>query len=174
MSRHNNILTGARYPWPATIDGNDLVVTGVHATWFGGSDDPIDDGSTASGMSTKSNPQMMGCALPMDYGRSHHNPCAGSPIPKLPWFTSVVVTSADTGIDVHVKLIDLGPSAPPQATAAIDLTQAAFKALGGKLKAGRLNVSFRILGAAKILGVSDPEADPPSLVITPNFGPPIS
>ena len=49
---------------------------------------------------------------------------------------------------VTVPLIDLGPAAPPHAHAAIDLTVAAFRALGGDPKAGDMEVCFRIRGAA--------------------------
>lgn len=168
-------LTGTRYPWAALVEGDDLVVRGEEATWFGGSNDPMDDGCTASGVSTKANPHLLGCSLPMDLGPfAKHNPCKGSPFPKLPWFSKVLVTNRDTATSVTVQLIDIGPSAPPVATAAIDLTQAAFRALGGDLKAGRLPVDFRILGAAKQLGLGEPSTlDPrpstPSLQVTPNF-----
>lgn len=143
-------LTGTRYPWAALVEGDDLVVRGEEATWFGGSNDPMDDGRTASGISTKANPHLLGCSLPMDLGPlAKHNPCEGSPLPKLPWFTKVLVTHRVSGRGITVQLIDLGPSAPPLATAALDLTQAAFLALGEPLKKGRMPVDFRILGAAK-------------------------
>ena len=162
-------LTGSRYPWAVLVEGDDLVVRGEEATWFGGSNDPMDDGRTASGVSTKATPHLLGCSLPMDFGPlAKHNPCEGSPLPRLPWFSKVLVTHRVSGRGVTVQLIDLGPSAPPVATAAIDLTQAAFLALGGDLKAGRLPVDFRILGAAKLLGIA--ESKPEGLKITPNFG----
>lgn len=167
-------LTGTRYPWAVLVEGDDLVVRGEEATWFGGSNDPMDDGRTASGVSTKANPHLLGCSLPMDLGPlAKHNPCEGSPLPKLSWFTKVLVTNRDTATSVTVQLIDLGPSAPPVATAAIDLTQAAFVALGGDLKAGRLPVDFRIVGAAKTLGIAESKPEQPTgsgLTITPNFG----
>ena len=183
MTRTGNILSGTRYPWTAEIVGDDLVVTGQFATWFGGSDDQQDDGSTASGISTKRNPAILGCALPLDYGRDHDNPCAGSPFPKLPWFTNVEVTNRENGQKLTVKLIDLGPSAPPEATAAIDLSQAAFVALGGSLRVGRIPVDYRVIGGAKLLGrstvtvplgtiESEHGAPPdPGITITPTFGP---
>jgi len=145
------VLRGRRYPWTVEVIGEDLVVRGEEATWFGGADDPMDDGRTASGISTIANTAFLGCALPMDLNRKKNNPCAGSPLPRLPWFTPVVVTNLKNGKTLTVKLIDLGPSAPPLATAAIDLTQAAFKALGGKLIQGRLKVDFRIPGGSKLI-----------------------
>ena len=145
------LLTGTRYPWSVEVIDEDLVVRGQKATWFGGADDPMDDGRTASGISTIANTAFLGCALPMDLGRKKNNPCAGSPFPRLPWFTAVVVTNLATGKTLTVKLIDLGPSAPPRATAAIDLTQAAFRALGGKLKDGIMRVDFRVPGGSKLI-----------------------
>lgn len=168
------VLTGTRYPWKVLVEGDDLVVRGEEATWFGGSNDPMDDGRTASGISTIANPKLLGCSLPMDLGpKAKSNPCKGSPLPRLPWFTKVLVTHRVSGQEITTQLIDLGPSAPPVATAAIDLTQAAFVKLGGKLKAGRMPVDFRILGGAKTLGIAESKKEEPSdsgLSITPNFG----
>lgn len=43
------VLSGdGSYKFRAVIDGRDLVVRDVKATWFGGDDDPDDDGFTAS------------------------------------------------------------------------------------------------------------------------------
>lgn len=145
-------LTGSRYPWTVQVVGDDLIVTNQRATWFGGEADVKsgqDDGETASGINTVRNPHYMGCALPMDFHRSHNNPCAGSPLPAIPWLTEVEVTCPATNRTVTVRLIDLGPSAPPVAHAAIDLMQDAFVALGGNLDAGELRVDFRIIGGAK-------------------------
>ncbi len=172
------VLTGTRYPWKVLVEGDDLVVRGEEATWFGGSNDPMDDGRTASGISTIANPKLLGCSLPMDLGpKAKSNPCKGSPLPRLPWFTKVLVTHRVSGQEITTQLIDLGPSAPPVATAAIDLTQAAFVKLGGKLKAGRMPVDFRILGGAKTLGIAeakkgplpDPKLSTSSLEVTPTF-----
>jgi len=146
------ILSGSRYPWTASVEGDDIVVRGVHATWFGGSNDPEDDGTTASGISTKANPAFNGCALPVDLGRPHNNPCHGSPLPHIPFFTKVQVTNTENGEVGECTFIDLGPSAPPVATAAIDLMQSFFVALGGDLERGTMQVEYRILGAAKYAG----------------------
>lgn len=145
-------LTGTRYHFTATVDGDDIVVSNVPATWFGGSSDPEDDGQTASGISTKGNNYLLGCALPMDNGLpGDKNPCQGSPLPKFPWGTVVVVTNMANALEVSNTLIDYGPSAPPKATAAIDLTPRSFLNLGGKLGVGRLLVSYRVVGGAKYL-----------------------
>ncbi len=137
-----------RYGFTARIDGGDLVVTGVRATWFGGAHDPDDNGQTASGLSTRLHPDLLGCALPMNGYRLTR----GSPLPDLPWMTTNVrVTCPSTGKQATVPLIDLGPAAPPHAHAAIDLTRAAFRALGGNPAQGDLTVDFRILGGARHL-----------------------
>lgn len=160
----------SRYPWTPAVVNGDIVVTGRHATWFGGANDPQDDGETASGLSTKKHPEILGCALPMDLGpAARHNPCAGSPLPKLPWGTNVVVTNLANQRTVTVSLIDLGPSARPVAEAAIDLTQAAFVALGGDLEKGKITVDFRIPGMGILLAKPTP-ADGGDFSVTPTFG----
>ena len=132
-----------RYGFAARIDGHDLVVSDVRATWFGGAHDPCDNGETASGLSTRLHPELLGCALPMNGYRLTR----GSPLPNLPWVsTSVHVSCPATGKAITIPLIDLGPAAPPHAHAAIDLTVAAFRALGGDPARGSLTVDFRIFG----------------------------
>lgn len=140
------VLRGTgRYEFTARIEGDDLVVQGVQATWFGGAHDPQDDGQTASGVSTRLHPELLGCALPMD----GFHATQGSPLPRLPFLsTKVQVTRPSDGQSVVVTLVDLGPSAPPRAHAAIDLTVAAFRALGGALADGVLHVDYRVLGGA--------------------------
>ena len=134
-----------RYGFTARVEGDDLVVAGVHATWFGGAHDPDDNGQTASGLSTRLHPDLLGCALPMNGYRLTR----GSPLPDFPWMTTTVhVAHPATGKSIAVPLIDLGPSAPPHAHGAIDLTCAAFRALGGSLAQGDLTVDFRIPGGA--------------------------
>ena len=140
------VLRGdGRYGFTARVEGDDLVVRGVRATWFGGAHDPHDNGETASGVSTRRHPELMGCALPMNGFRL----TKGSPLPDLPWMTTEVeIFRGSNGRRLTVPLIDLGPAAPPHAHAAIDLTVAAFRALGGDPKVGSINVDFRIRGAA--------------------------
>ena len=140
------VLRGdGRYGFTARIEGEDLVVRGVRATWFGGAHDPQDDGETASGLSTRLHPTLLGCALPMN----GHRVTRGSPLPNLPWIKTVVeVTRPINGKRVNAILIDLGPAAPPHAHAAIDLTLAAFHALGGETEQGFVTVDFRVPGGA--------------------------
>ena len=136
------ILQGdERFGFTAEIDGNDIVVRNAQCTWFGGANDPEDNGETASGISTIKRPNIQGCALPMNFG-----PCVGSPIPKLPWGTKVEVTHA--GKTITVPVIDLGPS---RGTGhAIDLTVTAFEEFVER-SVGKIVVDYRILGAARFV-----------------------
>jgi hypothetical protein len=135
------------WSFEAFVDGDDIVVENATATWFGGDDDPDDNGETASGVRTAGNPDCMGCALPVV---GHHGSTKGSPLaftPRIPWHTKVIVTVGDKSITV--PLIDNGPA--KWANDAIDLTQAAFKEFA-PLKQGMLkNVSFRVVGGARNL-----------------------
>jgi len=138
------ILTGdGKWSFTATVEGDDIVARNARATWFGGANDPEDNGETASGISTKKRPTIQGCALPMDFG-----PCAGSPLPRVPWGTRVEVTHLATEKKITVPVIDLGPA---RSTGnALDLTVAAFKEFA-PLATGKNSVDYRILGAAKRL-----------------------
>jgi hypothetical protein len=132
------------------VDGTDLFVQNARATWFGGDSDPLDSGETASGVVTKGNPDCMGCALPMDIG-ARSPKTQDSPFPKIPWQTPVQVHSIKTQKTIQVPLIDLGPAKPPRANAQIDLTVAAFDALGINHRAGEMQVHYRVLGGAQYL-----------------------
>ena len=141
------VLTGTGY-WGFTpvVEGNDIVVRGAVATWFGGADDPEDNGETASGVSTKKRPQIEGCALPMDFG-----PCKGSPIPRVPWGTKVEISHVASGKKITVPVIDLGPA---RGTGhAIDLTPAAFAHFGARTQ-GVVIVDYRIVGGARFVSTT--------------------
>ena len=125
----------------ALVDGDDLVVRNAKATWFGGANDPQDDGETASGVNT----EIQGCAIPMNFG-----PCIGSPLPRVPWGTRVEVTYLATGMTITVPVIDLGPA--HSTGNALDLTVAAFKQFAPLAK-GKIVVDYRVLGATKRLSV---------------------
>jgi hypothetical protein len=129
----------------AKVEGHDIVVQNVTATWFGGDNDPGDDGQTASGINTKGNPGLLGCALPL---RDRVASTAGSPIPNLPWKTMVRVFCPATGKTLEVPLIDLGPA--KQTHHAIDLTQAAFTQLGVPLSRGVMTVDYRIINGSSL------------------------
>lgn len=142
-----SVLVGdGSYGFEVIVDGSDLLVENVYATWFGGNDDPGDDGNTASGvMNNQPGPSTpLGCALPIPGSPK----TMGTPLPRLPWLTQVRVYSLETGKTVTIPLIDIGPARPPAADAAIDLTQSAFAALGGIKHKGRLKVNYRIVGGA--------------------------
>lgn len=133
------------FPFVARVDGDDIVVENVVCTFFGGTHDPMDNGETASGVSTK--PQgSRGVALPMD--KKGFSKTEGSPIPVLPWKTPIEITNLANRKTASAPLLDIGPSKHAASHAAIDLTEAVFVALGGSTHAGRMNVNFRILGGA--------------------------
>lgn len=127
------------------VDGDDLVCDSTTATWFGGDDDELDNGQTASGIPTAGNPDLLGCALPVV---PNHPSTAGSPLafrPRIPWKTPVVVRVGTK--ELTVPLLDNGPA--KSAGDGIDLTQAAFRHFA-PLKQGVLKgVSFRVVGASR-------------------------
>ena len=147
------ILRGdGTWPFSAHVDGDDIIVIGVTATCFGGANDPMDSGETASGVSTKDNPTLKGCALPMAYAgknKALQKALGGSPIPKLPWGTKVQVMAG--GKFLIVPVIDLGPG--KRTGNAIDLTIAAARYFKGHASATNFKVecSYRIIGGARHL-----------------------
>ena len=153
------ILVGdGTWPFTATIDGEDICVRGKNTTWFGGDNDPMDSGGTASGLITKGHPELMGCALPMQIGPRGGSivtfePTHGSPLPKFPYKTTIVqVWCPSTNKTIRVPVIDLGPAKwACEQGAAIDLTQAAFRALGLSLAQGKAQVDYRVLGGVKFV-----------------------
>lgn len=150
---HLTILRGdGTWPWSAHVDGDDILVIGVRATCFGGSNDPQDSGETASGISTRNNPALKACALPMAYSgtsKALRKALGGSPIPKLPWGTKVEVMA--NGKHLTVPVIDLGPA--KRTGNALDLTIAAARFFDPSATATRfeLECSIRIIGGAKHL-----------------------
>src|SRR4051812_11727678 len=96
------LFRGNSYHFSVRIDGNDLVVVNVKSTWFGGANDPEDNGETASGVSTIEYPETLGCALPLPGIPATR----GTPLPKLRWFTTVQVTNRGNGRTLDVELID--------------------------------------------------------------------
>jgi hypothetical protein len=159
------ILTSPGWPFCVNIDGNDLVINDIVITCFGGAYDPQDDGSTASGLSTK-NPTIAGCSVPMNglqfphMGVEEHTALDGCPIPKLPWFTPVSVTIDGTTLQVEHGIIDLGPAkqaSQPGEPHALDLTPAMaakFSPCSPQQELARnfeKRGSFRIIGGAAYL-----------------------
>jgi len=154
-------ITVPGWSFSVIVLDDDLLVENTTATFFGGDHDPMDNGETASGVKTKGNPDLLGCALPINYtgpDRATRKAVGGSPIPEMPFGllpdgkphpggTNVIVTRGSRSITV--PFIDIGPAR--WAKDGIDLTVAAFLALGGNLKNGVIGVSYRILGGAKFI-----------------------
>lgn len=156
MSVENlTILRGdGTWPWHAYVDGQDILVLHARATAFGGSHDSQDNGETASGISTRENPGLRACALPMIYtgaGRALKKALGGSPIPRLPWKTLVRIRCQETGRELTVPVIDLGPA--KRTGNAIDLTVAAARYFQPNATASRFEMvcDYRIIGGAKFL-----------------------
>lgn len=129
-------------------DGEDLVIEPGIVTAFGGDSDSMDSGETASGISTRDNPSYIGCALPMR--RDSSPSLRGSPIPNLPWKTTVIF-SDDHGVSVNTKLIDEGPARWTKHIG--DLTVAAAQLFDRNASANNFErvLGIRIVGGAKYL-----------------------
>lgn len=142
------------WPFKAYIVGFDICLYNVEATCFGGTDDPQDNGETASGASTK-NPITRGVSLPMDArGRQMsarlHKVLDGCPIPWLPWQTQVqIIDLENIGKIQTASLIDVGPG--KKRDNAVDLTVAVAKCFNQRATATNFSrrVNVRILGAAR-------------------------
>lgn len=146
------ILRSPGFGFQVEVDGNDLVVRDTRATCFGGSNDPQDSGETASGISTKDNPGIKACSLPMNYTGSHRptrDALFGSPLPRLPWKTKVHVTCE--GHTYILPVIDLGPA--KYTGNGIDLTVAAAMDIDPAATARNFSrrVTYRIPGGAAFL-----------------------
>jgi hypothetical protein len=142
-----SLVGDGSWPWmKASVDGDDIVIEPGKVTAFGGASDKTDSGETASGVSTKKNPDIIGCALPMR--RDASKALKGSPIPRLPWKTKVIF-SAPTGQEVTASLIDEGPAKWTKNIG--DLTVAAARQFDRNATANSFGrtLSIRIVGGAK-------------------------
>lgn len=127
----------------------------VRATCFGGADDPQDSGETASGISTRANPDLQACSLPMRHDSI--KALQGSPLPKMPWLTKVEVkmwhpdAGPSDGLVYRFPVIDLGPGR--RTGNAIDLTIAAAQKFKPEATARNFEMKcwVRIIGGAKYL-----------------------
>lgn len=141
----------------ARIDGADIVIDDAVVTAFGGANDAMDSGETASGISTAKNPKILGCALPMRRDgspradkRGRHPILRGSPIPRIPWKTKVIFTDPLTGKKVTTKLIDEGPAGWTEHSG--DLTVSAARKFDPRATANSADIprlTIRIVGGAK-------------------------
>lgn len=66
------LLGDGTWPFVPRIDQGDIVIDDIICTCFGGADDPQDNGDTASGVNTKSNPDLQGASVPMDISKAKH------------------------------------------------------------------------------------------------------
>lgn len=142
------------------------MIRNVTATWFSGCGDPSDKERAANVVLTRNNPQLLGCALPME--GFHFHKTDGSPIPRLPCGTLVRVFNRTPGSMESFSLINLGPSKYAASHAAIDLTATAFKLLGGSIEHGVVHVDFIVPGGVRFLpktlsGVGHEQVKPRSL-----------
>jgi hypothetical protein len=148
----SGVLRGdGTWGWVAELDGEDIVIRNATASWFGGDNDPQDNGETASGVLTKGHPDLIGFALPMDFGPKVPS-TQGSPLPRIPWRTPVTVSLGD--VSVMGPLIDLGPA--KSARHQVDCTQAAFKQFAPLSQGLVHGVDVRIKGGAAYAGGGQP------------------
>jgi hypothetical protein len=142
------------------IQGQDVVVTTpVVVTCFGGGYDTGDDGQTESGvLNDGSNPNLMGCALPVrsTEASTRPSPFADPNKPHIPWGTTVLFWSGtDESKAISTKLIDNGPDVAKYPTHWGDLTvKAAAHFAGPNFPTDQLAnnwnavLSYRIVGGA--------------------------
>lgn len=147
------------------IEGEDIMVQGT-ATAFGGDNDSMDNGETASGYNTKGNPDLLGVALPMRnstvYTKGRGYVLAGSPIPKMPFGIlpsgklnlkgAFVDVTFPNGVTIpKIPVIDLGPAAWTKD--AIDLSVGLARKYKPKATANNFGcgVVYRIRGGARYL-----------------------
>lgn len=147
------------------FQGNDVIVRNVIVTCFGGGSDKGDDGKTESGvMNDGSDPNLLGCALPI---RSTENATRFSPLADaqkahIPWGTIVHFwkgSDESTGIDT--VLIDNGPNVAKYPTHAGDLTVAAAHFFNSTMPLSELAnnfesiLSYRIVNGAKYCNIAN-------------------
>jgi len=143
--------------FPVVRSGDDLLVPRAAATWFGGDADPDDHGQTASGVPTKGQPTLLGCALPLaGYGLKG---LRGTPLPMMALACTTTALPNPDGawaevtcglLTLKLPVIDLGPAL--RTRHGIDLTVAAFKHFVGDLSQGVITVSYRLIRGALYLG----------------------
>ncbi len=158
---------GPDWKFDALVDGDDLLLINVKATAFGGDNDSMDSGETASGYNTKGHPELVAVSLPMSNDRvrdsKHGFVLKDSPIPKMPFGLRpsgadnpsgchVDVEFIGTGVFVeNVPCIDLGPA--DWTGCALDCSVALARKVNPKATANSFGarVNVRIRGAAKFL-----------------------
>lgn len=117
---------GPDWKFFVSVDGDDLLLTNVRATCFGGSGDRMDGGGTASGYSTRGHPNLVALSLPMEdhnlYDHEHGYVLRDSPIPRMPFGLTADgfdkpdgchcdIEFIESGVKVqNVQVIELGPA----------------------------------------------------------------
>jgi hypothetical protein len=164
----SKVVGDGTWPWFAMINGDDLVLNTVKATAFGGDNDRMDNGRTASGYNTKGHPNLIACSLPMrhdtlfDHERGQYV-LRGSPIPSMPFGlypdgtdnphgAHVDIIFPDKRVVFNVPVIDLGPA--KWTGNAIDLSIALARKYDPRATANNFEakVDVRIKGAVRFLG----------------------
>ncbi len=149
--------------WTAAIEGNDLVVSSIEATCFGGAHDPPDKGKTASGIAHNGTDlTLMRIALPVVKSdkRTMVSPVAF--VPRIPWETKAIVWSDDDpSRTVECILIDNGPDVADDPTHALALNPNVvlkFDPTADPMQVARNwskpNFFYRIVGGAKFAPAS--------------------
>ena len=157
------ILRGdGTWPFTARIEDEDIVCEDIVITCFGGANDPQDSGATASGISTKANPNIEGVSIAMDgrqFGRlspAEHRALDGSPFPRMPWGTKVIITVEGRQFAPGAGIIDLGPgkqaSKGPHDPHALDVTVAVAARIRPAIPRHKLSTQFSARGSFRILG----------------------
>lgn len=141
------------------IDGADVVVRNVTVTCFGGDYDTGDNGETESGVRTRGNPGIMGCALPIrsTEAATRRSPLANACKPHIPWLTEVHFwgNGIPESDPVICRLLDNGPDVSRYPTHAGDLTPAAAAKFAPHIPLERIanefeaTLSYRIIGGAQ-------------------------
>lgn len=147
--------SGGEWGFTIRTEGNDLIMPMGRATCFGGDSDPQDDGSTASGISTRLHGDIAAVSLPMNGERwpngskAFHAALDGSPLGRLPWLTLVDVT---IGTQTETfPVIDLGPG--KRTGNALDLTKTAARHFVRNANAVNFaqSCSYRIRGGVSLV-----------------------
>lgn len=149
----------SKLPWSVKVDGDDLVVTNIMATCFGGRWDKGDNGQTESGLKNDGTTTQFLVALPIC---SSESATKDSPLSftgeHIPWSSIVRVWKTSEGESTAKEglLADNGPDVQEYPDHALDMNPnmvlAFYPDLDPKQVANTWSgtgFSYRILGAAK-------------------------
>lgn len=152
-------LLPSKLPWTVKIDGDDLVVTNIKATCFGGRWDKGDNGQTESGIKNDGSTNIFQIALPI---RSTEAATINSPLafpgPHIPWKTIVKVWRTKDGENTAIEgiLTDNGPDIEEFPDHALDMNPPMVLAFEPDFDPKKVanfwsgsGFSYRIIGGAK-------------------------